>query len=332
MPSLKDVANKAGVSVAAASAALGNRPSNIGVSAETRSRILSAAKELRYRRNPLAASLRTGRTYNIGVWLPNAEAYLTHPQGARNLWTICRIAARHGYHVSIVVPEARHMDPRLMDGCLIMDEATPALEKGAARLTESIPVLSLGASIPGAIFVRESRDWLACRQRAAEYLYDLGHRRVAIAHLEAPSPQDLIQHQFEEAARARGIAVDLHSFSEVALDRRYPTIGAILDMKPLPTAVFAIDDDYARALIPRLIQRGVRVPEDLSVFSGSTLPDAVGMGVGLTGLVLHFERKLEELFGKFVEIIESGSGVTEIPLQPFDVDLVERDSCAPPRK
>ena len=332
MSTLKDVAGKAGVSIAAASTALSGRSSTIGVSAETRARILSAAKALGYRRDPHATSLRTGQTYNIGIWLPKAQAYLAHPQGARNFWGICEAAAGHGYHASIVVPDRMQVDPRLMDGCLIMGAIDAASETQAAQLATDIPVLSMTTPFPGAILVREDRSWGVSRQRAAGYLYDLGHRRMAVTHLMEEESQRIIPSQFEAVAREHGITAQLSSFGEANLDRRYPTIGKILDMDPLPTAAFAIDDDYARNLIGRLMHRGLRVPDDVSVFSGSTLPQPDGAPPGLTGLVLHYELELEELFRKFVNIIEKGSDTTEIRLRPFEVDLVERDSCAPPRE
>ena len=97
--------------MAAASAALSGSSGTIAVGASTRERVLRIARESGYRPNPLAASLRTGRTRNLGICFPNAEEYLSHPQGARRFWTMCEIAARFGYHISILVPGGRRSIP-----------------------------------------------------------------------------------------------------------------------------------------------------------------------------------------------------------------------------
>lgn len=331
MATLKEIANKGGVSVAAASVALSGRSKTTGISADTRKRVLRIAQKAGYRPNPFARFLRTGKTRIIGLCLPNAAAYLAHPQGARNFWTICRIAAEHRYNISIIVPGLAEIDPRTMDGCLVMAQLEARFQSQLTRLASEIPVLSMTASTDGAIPVHLDKSWTISRQRAAEYLYDLGHRRVAVTQLKPVASQGNIPSQFQKVARDRGIAVQIHAFAEAALDRRYPSTAEILKMKPLPTAVFAIDDDYARALISRLLFQRLRVPEDVSVFSGSTTAETDGMLPGLTGLMLHFEYALQELFREFVRILDGGPRPAKLHLRPFKVDLIERESCVPPR-
>ena len=332
MATLKLVAERAGVSVAAVSVALGGKSSTIGVSEQTRERIRRVAREVKYRPNPLAASLRTGKTRTIGVYVPNRERYLSHPQGARNFWVICDAAARRGYHVSIIMPTDQRMDARLMDGCLSMDEVDPSVADRMAELAGVIPVVSMAPSIPGAIPVHQDRSWHAWRRRAAGYLYELGHRNVAVIRTRERelSSQGRIPVQFREEAEARGLSVEVQEYVEDPLDRRYPTLDQILSARHRPTAVFAMDDDYARALVSRLLYEGLRVPQDISVFSGSTAAEPNGMVPGLTGLVLRFEQELRELLDKFVDALEQGSPPKEIHLSELDVELVERASCAPP--
>jgi len=331
LASLKDVAGRAGVSIAAASAALTGRESRIGVSPETRERIRLAARELGYKRNPFAASLRTGKTYNIGVWFPDAQAYLSHPQGARNFWTICQAAAGHGYHVSVVVPDGGHTDARRMDGCLIMGPLPAAAGKEAARLAKAIPVLSLVTPSPGAVFVRENLSWVSWRRRAAEYLYRLGHRRVAVVHYSDRVSQAAIPGQFEDVAAEMGIRAEVLGFGEEMLDRQHGTVRQVLGLKRLPTAVFAIDDDYARTFILHAMGAGLRIPGDISVFSGSTRAEPEPGILGLTGLVLRSERQLQDLFRQFVAVIEGKLDSQEVALGAIEVELVERESCGPPR-
>ncbi|MHC4873648.1 MAG: LacI family DNA-binding transcriptional regulator, partial [Planctomycetota bacterium] len=96
------LSEKAGVSIAAVSATLNSKTGKIGVGADKQAKIQKVARELGYRPNTIAASLRTGRTYNIGICLPRAEEYLAHPQGAYNFWRICEVAGKSKYRVSII--------------------------------------------------------------------------------------------------------------------------------------------------------------------------------------------------------------------------------------
>ena len=330
MTTLKTIAEQAGVSVAAASAALSGREGTIGLAAETRERIRRIAAHAGYSPNPLATSLRTGRTGIIGICLREAEAYLAHPQGARNFWTMCDIAGRHGYRVSILIPDVGDLDARTMDGCLVLNDCMDATLTGQlVRLAAAVPVVSMTDSIPGAIPVHREHSLNVHRQRAAAYLYDLGHRHVAVAHLDQDAQRE-VPDQFHKAADERGLAVGVTPLAEHPLDRRYPSIDRLAGMDPLPTAVFAIDDDYARALVSRLFYEGIRVPEQVSVFSGSTSSAPPLIRPGLTGLLLHVERELEELFAAFVRIIEGKRQGECIQLSPFDVELIERESCAAP--
>lgn len=144
----------------------------------TRRRILRIAEEAGYRPNPLAASLRTGRTGTIGVCLRDAETYLAHPQGSRNFWRICDIASRHGYRVSILIPGMQGIDSRTLDGCLLMnDRMEPELEDQLNQLAAEIPVMCLAGEIPGAISVQDDRY----RELKAEFL-ELCCRRI-VEHL-----------------------------------------------------------------------------------------------------------------------------------------------------
>jgi len=317
------------VSVAAASSVLGAAPSTIGVSAETRRRILRVAADLGYRRNPLAASFRTGRTYDIGICMADAHAHLTHPEGAFRFWAICDAAARCGYRVSLVGLRAdQHMDPRLLDGCVAMGGLGDDLRAAMERFSAAIPVLTLGPPIPNAIPVREDVSWMGERARAARYLFGLGHRVIAVSYLKHAGRVGEVHELFRAVARQEGIDATIYGLGELTLTREYASLEALWSLKPFPTALYAVDDEYARAAISRLAERGLRVPEDLSVFSGNTHSERGPLTPALTGLDIHTERIIEELIRKFVGIVESRERPKELTLGPVRVELLERDSCA----
>lgn len=330
MTTLKDIAQQAGVSTAAVSTALSGKRGTVGVSAKRRAQIQRIAHELNYRPNPHAASLRTGKTGNLGLYLSQPGNYLAHPQGAHRFWRLCEIASRYEYQVSLLFPDGRTVDERLIDGCLLMDPVTPERIDHFGRLADRIPVLSLVQGIPGALKLQVDHSWHACRRQAARYLYELGHRHIAVVH-EWEGSQTELPLQFLDAAGELGIEVTVKGLPERSLERHYRTIDELLAMPELPTAVFAVDDNYARVLIARLMERGLRVPRDVSVFSGSTSAEPDAWLPRMTGLVLHDERQLEGMLRDFIAIVDERAEHRDLIAPPIEVDFIERESCGPPR-
>jgi DNA-binding LacI/PurR family transcriptional regulator len=331
MARLIDVAREAGVSLSAASIVLGGHSRTIGASKETRRRIQEAADRLGYTPSPAAISLSTGKTKTIGLLFTKTSDFLTHPNGALTLVSMCSSAAELGYRVLLAsfTPDVA-IDNRLMDACIVggsvNDECAHQLEKLAKR----IPVVSTHRKIPGCIVANTDGASKPEFEVAAEYLYDLGHRHIAVADINFrvhPAVE-----AFRAVAKRRNLEVNLQAVKDEWRDRTYPTIEQICRLAPLPTAVFAFDDDYARALIARLARDRRRVPEDVSVFSGETHATGFQSAPPLTGTNIFQEHQSAALVRKLVEILKQDEkGVTEIVLRPPPPELIVRQSCAAPR-
>jgi DNA-binding LacI/PurR family transcriptional regulator len=217
-----------------------------------------------------------------------------------------------------------------MDGCIFLGWIPLARLNEVQRLAARIPVLSASRPVKNAIELREDPfDAFAAGARlAAARLYDLGHRRIALVDVKHPDKVDSIrQEAFEQLARERRLDVDLHLFGDRWEERRYPTIPGILALSPAPTAVMALDDDYARVLIDHLAQSGKRVPRDLSVLSGHTSPDGFQSVPPLTGIAFDLEAQQKTMIENFLDIVEGRSTADVIHLPPPDVQLIERQSC-----
>jgi DNA-binding LacI/PurR family transcriptional regulator len=331
MVRLIDVAREAGVSLSAASVVLGGRSRTIGVSRETRRRVREAAERLGYTPSPAAVSLSTGRTRTIGLLVSNPSAYLTHPNGALALVAMCSSAAELGYRVLLAAfsPDTS-IDARLMDGCVVIGWVDDACARRLEELAAQIPVVATYRRVPRAVFAATDGGGAAAAAMAADYLYDLGHRQIAVADA-ARRPGHAVE-EFREIACRRGLDVRLAAFTDQWRDRSYPTIEDICRMDPPPTAAFAFDDDYARALIARLAHDGRCVPEDVSVFSGHTHATGFQSAPPLTGADVHQERQCAEVIRRLIEALQQGrKEIPDIVLPSARPDLMVRQSCAPPR-
>jgi len=327
MAKLKDVAKQAGVSTAAASAVLGGRSSTIGTSPTTRQRIIEAAEQLGYTPSPAALSLSTGQTNTLGLVISDPVTYLSHPNGAINLASFCNAAAASNYRVLLVTTDREgSIDPRLMDGCVVfgwVDDDTAAIIE---RMARQIPVASTYRQIPGGITVTINEQTEEKHRQAARHLYQFGHRHLAVVDL--PVVRHAAQHIFEQVAAEQKLDVQLDAFTDDWESRTYESVHEIAALQPMPTAVYAFDDDYARALIARLAHDGKRVPYDLSVFSGSTHSDGFQITPPLTGIDSHYEQQIIRLIEVFTGALRRKEDLEQIVIEPPAVELIERGSCA----
>ena len=208
MATLADVAVKAGVSKAAASYALGARPAQAKLALATRRRILAAARDLGYRPNPIATALSTGRTHIIGLLIHSPLDVLTHPNGAWSFGAMMTAAAQHGYRVMVLNPQpGPALDVRTMDACVVLGWIEKELLGPVREMVGRITVVTTHHDIPGAIHIAQTHDTAALEshRRAADYLFDQGHRHVAVVDVVgARLPASGV---FRERAAARGIRV-----------------------------------------------------------------------------------------------------------------------------
>lgn len=328
---LIDVAREAGVSLSAASIVLGGHSRTIGASQETRRRIREAAERLGYTPSPAAISLSTGKTKTIGLLFSKTSDFLTHPNGALTLVSMCSSAAEQGYRVLLAsfTPDTA-IDVRLMDACIVNGSVTDECAHQLEALAKRIPVVSTYRRIPGAIVVATDPGAKPELAMAAEYLYDLGHRHIVTVDIKFRVHPAV--GTFRAVAQRRNLDVNLQAFKDEWRDRTYPTIEEICRLDPLPTAIFAFDDDYARAIIARLARDRRRVPEDVSVFSGETHATGFQSAPPLTGTNIFQEQQSAEIVRKLVDILKrEQKGLKEIALLPPPPQLIVRQSCAAPR-
>jgi len=272
MVGIDEVARRAGVSTATVSRALSGRGQ---VSAATRARVEDAAAALGYVVSASASSLASGRTRNIGVVVP----YLDRWFFSTVLAGVAAALARHGYDITLYAvsedPAARtqlfrtFLRRQRVDGIIAISIELGEHESDElARL--GIPVIGIGG--PNARLTSLAVDDVAVARLATEHLIGLGHR--AIAHIGASPEFDLDFHipthrrqGFELALAEAGIPMrpDLWEPADFTIEGGFAAAQRLLDGSEHPTAIFAASDEMAIGAVLAARERGLRVPEDLSV-------------------------------------------------------------------
>jgi len=276
---LKDIAERVGVTPATVSMVLNNKP-NIGK--ETREKVLKVAKELNYYPHAIARGLATKRTFAIGIVVPNL-AYHFVPQVLLGIeesvrtydYNICVFDTLGNSEAETQIYR-RMVREKRVDGTIIvrLDVADENLQE---FVREDIPcvVVEKNTDLSSCIFT----DNMKASREATSYLIDKGYRSVALVNAGQAWPV------FEE--RAEGYHVALReagipqalayacSTRETEVEGGKEVARRILSAKPRPNAILcAAGDMVAAGLTRQLRSEGLSIPDDIAVVGFGDLPVA----------------------------------------------------------
>ena len=333
-PTLRDVAQLAGVHPATASRALNVETRRL-VHEATLRRVEQAARTLDYRPDHLARSLKTGRSSSVGVLVPD----ITNPLFPPILRGIEDRLARRGY-VSLIgntdnddererlVLEG--MRARYVDG-LVVATARRSHQRLLDLATNDVPVVLVNRVVESHALPSVSVDDQAGIRSAVAHLVDLGHRRIA----HVAGPQQLSTgfgryEGFRAGATVNGIEVDddlvvfAESFSE---PEGFRCARTLLERRADVTAIVAGNDMLALGCLRALAEAELSCPGDISLVGFNDMPLMDRISPPLTTVrVPHYEIGAEaaELL---LERVANRDGPAKTVLLP--PQLVVRASTAP---
>lgn len=290
MPTLEDVAKRAGVSTATVSKVLSNTPY---FTEETRTKVMRAVEELGYVPNLAARALSSGKTHIIAVVFPYVyEAIFTDPNVMNTLEGIEAECTQGGYNILLSTPKLTANGPDLhyqqlilsgyLDGVIAID-SYPLASLVDVVQQKGIPAVIIGYK-PHDYYVRH--DEQAGGQMIMQHLVELGHTRIGI--IDVPLDVNLgVEHRVEgvrTAAHAAGL--DYDSFPAVHGDwstRSGAECAArLLEDHPDLTALLCLNDRMAMGAIQQARSMGRNVPDDLSVTGYDNIPTAAVFAPPLT--------------------------------------------------
>lgn len=272
MVSMKDIATACGVSVATVSKAL-NGHKDIGV--ETKEHIKQKAKEMGYFPNSAAKALKTKRSYNIGVlFAVDDHSGLTHDYFAYVLDSLkCTVEAR-GYDITFIngssvrpnkMSYLEHCRYRGFDGVVIANTqfSRPEVMELVQSDIPSVTIDHLFNNVSAVMSdnVKGMRDLL-------QYVYGKGHRRIAYIHGADSSVTRSRLASFYKTAAELGIEVPDEYIGTAAYrdtNAAHIETERLLDLKDRPTCILYPDDFACFGGINAINERGLRIPNDISV-------------------------------------------------------------------
>ena len=276
---LRDVAKRAGVHLSTASRALDPAKRHLIADAVVL-KIAAIADKLGYRRDPIAASLRTRRSKLVGVIVPDIAnpvfspiiAAITETLGAAGYSTIVADGGQDQKRQSALVGE---LMARRVDGLVLatVRRDDPILKE---CLNEGLPVVLVNRADDSDRVSSVVTDDRAGMRLAVEHLIDLGHRQIG--HVAGPahiSTGYLRRQGFEDAMTARGLKFPAGAIVEAtAYEREAGEAATVQLLKDNPelTAIAAANDLLALGVYRALVAAGLSCPRDISVVGHNDMP------------------------------------------------------------
>ncbi len=264
---LEEVARRAKVSTATVSRVLNNASV---VKSTTRARVMKAITELRYHPNLHARNLAGGKSRTIGVIVSNMEnpfffdIYKAVESQAHSLGYEV-LVANTDYSSGQLVNSIRLMIGRRVEGlAAIVSEMAPELidELGDSR----IPVVFYDVGTPRRNITNIRVNYRRGIEKVVDFLHTLGHRRLGfVGHHAMLGPiNERMKTVLDAVARIPELEVRAAADSDTLEGGRAAT-KELLDSGFHPTAIICVNDMMAVGALRELRERGLRVPEDISV-------------------------------------------------------------------
>jgi LacI family transcriptional regulator len=273
-PTIVDVAEVAGVAVGTVSRYL----NGLSVRRANRDQIEEAVEQLGYKRNAVAAAMKTDLTHMVGLMVPVFDEFhgvmLEHLSSSirktgRALLTYC-----HGADPKVMQEALDFFATQRIDA-LIMTGEEQLYEQVDELIGQGTPVVFYNNDIRGLPADRIFVENRGASRRAVNHLIDLGHTRIALI---AGNPHDSSGlERFEGYAAAlaeHNIAPDPRYVArgDWSLDGGYNAMAHLMALEEPPTAVFAASYPMALGALGLLKERGKKVPDDLSLISFDDVP------------------------------------------------------------
>ncbi|HEV7306686.1 LacI family DNA-binding transcriptional regulator [Ensifer sp.] len=269
-PKIKDIAEKAGVSVATVSRALSG--SSL-VTDETRKRIDALARALNYRPNVSARNLRTRRSMSVLLVVRDVgnPFYLEILKGVEATARAAGYAVLMGNTENDPDREVEYFNMLRdghADGMILMTGKLPTSEPGDSAAFSHLPIVVALEMIETEGFPHVEIDNVAAAREAVEHLIGLGHTRIA--HIAGPLPEVMASHRrdgYRLAMRQAGLPVPegYEVRGDYLLETGETCAAALFDLPEPPTAIFVGNDEMAYGAIHALRRLGRDVPGDVSV-------------------------------------------------------------------
>ena len=328
--SIEDVAARAKVSITTVSRVINNVPT---VNKENQARVEEAIAFFKYKPNVSAQRLAGGFNNAIGLVMPGYPG-IFHSFYAieiiRGIGHSCEILK-----LDLVFHITSGNNPLNINaiGGVIFADIIENRKQVEAAFEADVPCMVINNIVDDMPVSYIGIDNLAGGAMATEYLINLGHARVATitGNVQTQAGAHRLE-GYKKALKKNNQTFNPAYVIEGDYSRRSARTGTekLLELPEPPTAIFVASDDMAMEVITVIMERGLKVPNDISVIGFDDNPAALYGPVGLTTIKQPLFQMAEESVKTLNQIV---TGKKKAPIQTIlKPELVIRESCNPPPK
>jgi len=327
--SLKQLADHLGFSPATVSLVLNGSSHADSIPQETKELVKAAARELNYRPNFFARSLRTRRSFTVGVIVPEiSEGYTATVLGGIEDYLLEEgyfyFVTSHRHRPDLIDEYPKMFLDRNVDGVIAID--TPWHHK----LPVPVATISGHNHAPGVTNVVLDHD--RASELALKHLVELGHRKIAFIKGQKFSSDTEVRSKANlDAALRLGVEVRSKLIVQLEEDSPSPQVGykatkKLIDCKEPFSAIFAFNDISALGAIHALRHSNLRVPEDVSVVGFDDIESATHSSPELT-TVKQPLRKMGQIAAEVVlRLVRTPSAARRGRRIVVEPELIVRES------
>jgi len=331
---LEDIAKKAGVSRSTVSRVANEHPH---ISDSVRERVLEVIQETGYQPNAAARTLASQRSQMIGLVLPfSFSSLFTDPYYPLLIQGICQTCNQYDYTLAFFLASDKDDEKKiytrvpnngLLDGVLIQSGLHGDQQIIGHLIDAGIPLVVIGRPFPSNKVSFVNIDNVEASKNAVAYLAALGHQRIATitGPLESTVGIDR-RNGYLKALKERGMKINRKLIAEGDFSDRGGFEAMQKILLEYPDAVFAASDMMAIGAIRAIHEKGLRVPEDISVVGFDDIPSTAESDVALTTV----RQPIIQIGAKAVELLfDQIENETKSPQSSIlDTELIIRSSCS----
>jgi LacI family transcriptional regulator len=333
---IRDVAERAGVSTATVSFVLNKNP-NESFTDAVRQRVLGAARALNYSPSAAAVGLPRKRMRNIGLIFHEGDELMTNSFYSFIVQGAVKEAVAHRYNLLFSYVDGGYEGfedlPKMVrennaEGVLFMRRAEPAMIRDITELGISVMLVDTFPHIGGVNAFQI--DNVRGGALAAEHLMSLGHTKVAMLLPKKPVPsfaQRLLgfRRAFEQAGKRFG-RPEIVEADDLNYHAAHAAAGKLLRKKTHVTALFCANDHMAAGALRAAHEAGYQVPDDLSLVGFDDINMSRYTEPPLTTIGVSKEEMGRRAMARLIDLVEGRGDRATVEIAP--VSLVVRDSTA----
>ncbi len=330
---LNDIAGITGVSAMTVSRVINNKGI---VAAATRKKILDVIEQLDYKPNLIARSLSSQRTMTIGVIIPKIQQVFLDNYIAQILSGVMSVVKQENYrlmiypveeHEKAINPYLDIVKSRLLDG-LVMFKPKMNDRSLESLVAVDFPAILINHRTSDRRFNFIDTNNIEGAQTAVRYLYEKGCREIAFVSGSTQESNGLDRlYGYEQALINLGLPLQQDWIIDGDFDagRAYQAVDRLFSGTNIPDAIFCADDYMAIAVMERIFERGLSVPDDVAVIGYNNIDIAKFTRPALTTIKQPLLMMGKLAAENLIDLIEHERTP---PIQEFlDSQLIVRESA-----